>query len=240
MWLGLVLAQHVAAEAARAPCPDDMVRVTGQHWEHVERLCRRTKPEKKCIEYQPGLVVLEPGVTPVDVCMDRYEWPNKAGALPVVMITFGDAETECAALGKRLCTEFEWELACEGAEHRPWPYGWRQVTGNCNSDKPYRAYDEAKINSSDDAIRNKEVTRLWQGAPSGSHAACASVFGVMDLTGNVEEWVRTSRAEWPLPSSLKGGFWSKPWAGCRGTNERHGGKFRYYEIGFRCCKEPAR
>jgi hypothetical protein len=53
----------------------------------------------------------------------------------------------------------------------------------------------------------------------------------------VEEWVVTSRPEWPHRSSLKGGYWSKPWAGCRGTNERHAPAFRFYEIGFRCCKD---
>ncbi|XYH93877.1 hypothetical protein ACMHYB_39410 [Sorangium sp. So ce1128] len=36
----------------------------------------------------------------------------------------------------------------------------------------------------------------------------------------------------------KGGYWSKPWAGCRGTNDSHGPMFRFYEIGFRCCKDP--
>ncbi len=234
MWLETLLAYQLSAPV----CPDDTVRVTGTHWERIQRVCRKTKWSAKCLEYQPELVLLEPRATPIDVCMDRFEWPNKKGENPVVMLRFGDAEDSCRSVGKRLCSEFEWELACEGPAHWPWPYGWKQVPGTCNADKPYRAYDEAKINSSNDAVRNAEVQRLWQGEPSGSRPGCVSPFGVFDLPGNVEEWVSTSRKEWPLPSSLKGGFWSKPWAGCRGTNERHGGQFRYYEIGFRCCKDP--
>ncbi|MCA9624839.1 MAG: SUMF1/EgtB/PvdO family nonheme iron enzyme, partial [Myxococcales bacterium] len=171
-------------------------------------------------------------------CMDRYEWPNKKGAEPKVMLRFVDAEEACAKRGRRLCTEFEWELACEGPEHRPWPYGWQAEKGRCNVDAPYRPIYEARLSSSNRQEREREVRRLWQGAPSGAHPGCRSAFGVEDLIGNVEEWVATSRPEWPHRSSLKGGFWSKPWAGCRGTNEGHDPYFRFYEIGFRCCHDP--
>lgn len=221
-----------------APCPADMVLVEGVHHEQVQRLCTKVS-QSKCWAFAPHLVLLEPRATPVKTCMDRYEWPNRAGERPEVMMKFTEAEAACAGVGKRLCTEFEWELACEGAEHRPWPYGWSQEAGRCNSDKRYRAYDPKKLESNDPSVRQAEVERLWQGAPSGSFPDCKSPFGAMDLVGNVEEWVVTSRPEWPHRSSLKGGFWAKPWSGCRGTNERHGPGFRFYEIGFRCCKEPA-
>jgi hypothetical protein len=35
-----------------------------------------------------------------------------------------------------------------------------------------------------------------------------------------------------------GGFWAKPWTGCRGTNDAHEPRFTFYETGFRCCAEP--
>jgi hypothetical protein len=35
-----------------------------------------------------------------------------------------------------------------------------------------------------------------------------------------------------------GGFWAKPWTGCRGTNDAHEPSFTFYETGFRCCAEP--
>jgi formylglycine-generating enzyme required for sulfatase activity len=239
-WLALVLAPWLAAApvATSKPttCPSDMRPVEGVHHEQLQRVCTDYRATK-CWSFLPGVALLEPRATPIRACMDRYEWPNERGREPEVMMRFVQAEASCAAKGKRLCTEFEWELACEGAQHRPWPYGWRQVEGACNSDKPYRAYDERKLISDDPAVRRAEVARLWQGAPSGDFSSCVSPFDVVDLVGNVEEWVTTSRPEWPHRSSLKGGFWSKKHSGCRGTNERHDPQFRYYEIGFRCCRD---
>lgn len=233
-WLATLPAPLLALPPPR--CPDDMVPIVGIHHENLQRICRDLR-QSKCWAFAPGLVALEPRATPIATCMDRYEWPNVAGERPQVMMKFTEAEASCAAVGKRLCTEFEWELACEGPAHRPWPYGWSQTAGRCNSDRPYRTYDAQKLESTDAAVRAREVERLWQGAPSGSFPDCESVFGVMDLVGNVEEWVATSRPEWPYRSSLKGGFWSKPWAGCRGTNDSHAPAFRFYEIGFRCCRD---
>jgi formylglycine-generating enzyme required for sulfatase activity len=238
-WLSLVGAMGWLAALGPPPasCPHDMVLVVGTHHENVQRICHDLR-KTKCWGFAPGLVLLEPRSTPIATCMDRHEWPNVAGQRPEVMLKFTEAEAACAGVGKRLCSEFEWELACEGPAHLPWPYGWSQAAGRCNSDRAYRAYDPKKLESPDAAVRRREVERLWQGAPSGSFPDCASPFGVMDLVGNVEEWVTTSRPEWPHRSSLKGGFWAKPWAGCRGTNDSHAPEFRFYEIGFRCCRDP--
>ncbi len=227
----------VSAGPAARPCPTDMRLVEGNHHEQVQRLCTDYH-RGKCRSFAPGLVLLEPRHTPVRVCMDRYEWPNRLGALPDVMMRFVEAEQSCAKVGKRLCTELEWELGCEGREHLPWPYGWSKVPKACNSDELFRPYSDAKLNSRNRLVRQLEVQRLWQGKPAGSTPSCQSPFGVDDMIGNVEEWVTTSRPEWPYRSSLKGGYWAKPHTGCRGTNERHGPQFRYYQIGFRCCQDP--
>ncbi len=170
--------------------------------------------------------------------MDEHEWPNREGKRPEVMMRFVEAEKKCASVGKRLCTEFEWELACEGPETWPFPYGHAYDPAACNSAKEFMPYDEEKLNAEERRVRESETWRVYQGEASGSRPRCESPSGVKDLVGNVEEWVRTSRKEWPYRSSLKGGFWAKPWAHCRGTNDSHGPMFRYYEIGFRCCAEP--
>ncbi|MBM4360719.1 MAG: SUMF1/EgtB/PvdO family nonheme iron enzyme [Deltaproteobacteria bacterium] len=238
--LELALTASVGAFALAEPrtCPARMVHVRGVHHEHVQRVCKE-KRWGKCVAFEPDLLLVEPAHTAIDVCIDRHEWPNRPGVEPDVMVTFGEAEERCASVGKRLCTEFEWELACEGPRTLPWPYGWQRAPGHCNGDRPYLGYNATKLESDDPSVRRREVARLWQGAPAGAHPRCVSAFGAEDLVGNVEEWVRTSRKEWPRPSALKGGYWSKPWTGCRGTNEQHGGSFRFYQVGFRCCQAPS-
>ena len=233
-----VLASPMAAPAAAAVCPADMVLVEGIHYEELQRLCI-DKRKNKCWAFLPGLVTMEPRRTAVRVCMDRYEWPNRKGEKPHVMMRFTEAEASCNSVGKRMCSEFEWEKACEGPQQLPWPYGWKQQPKACNNHKRYRAYSFSKLHANDRAVRERETRRLWQGAESGSYPSCRSAAGVEDLVGNVEEWVSTSRPQWPYRSSLKGGFWAKPWSGCRGTNEAHAPAFRFYEIGFRCCRAPS-
>ena len=50
----------------------------------------------------------------------------------------------------------------------------------------------------------------------------------------------TSSRPRKFKAALMGGFWAKPWTGCRGTNDAHEPEnFRFYEVGFRCCKDPA-
>lgn len=243
-FLAQLLAQAPAAgppppaPAATFTCPQGMLPVEGIHYENIQRLCTDLR-NTNCWAFVPGFVAGEPRATPVRACIDQYEWPNRAGEKPAVMMRFVDAEAHCARAGKRLCTEFEWEMACEGPATTPFPYGWRNQPGACNTGKPYKFVSEARLNSSSAQTRDAEALRLWQGEPSGSFPGCVSAFGVVDLVGNVEEWVTTQRPEWPYPSSLKGGYWSKPWAGCRGTNDSHGPMFRFYETGFRCCKDPS-
>jgi hypothetical protein len=51
---------------------------------------------------------------PMDFCIDRYEYPNAYGELPLVAVTFSEAEKYCKLEQKRLCSENEWTFACEG------------------------------------------------------------------------------------------------------------------------------
>jgi formylglycine-generating enzyme required for sulfatase activity len=241
--LEALLAQIVAAPAPPAApppaafaCPPEMVAVDGVHHEYVQRICLHLEIGK-CWSFLPGFIARESRVTRVRTCMDRYEWPNERGKQPAVMMSFVEAERLCAGAGKRLCTEFEWETACEGPETLPFPYGQRVDDAACNTAKPYRPVSEAKLASRDARVREAETRRLWQGEPSGAYPRCVSRSGAIDLVGNVEEWVQTSRPEWPFRSALKGGYWSKRWAGCRGTNDSHGPEFRFYEVGLRCCKD---
>jgi formylglycine-generating enzyme required for sulfatase activity len=214
--------------------------VTGTHYDEMQHLCvdpDATAKTVHCFAYWEGISAEEGRATPIRVCMDQFEAPNRRGAKPFVMKSFESAQKWCGERHKRACTEQEWETACEGPELRPLAYGWKVDTSLCNSGRGWRQFDPKKLYSKNEDEAKKELARLWQGAPSGSYATCASTFGVYDLMGNVEEWVAT-RPGRRYPGALMGGFWAKPWTGCRGTNDAHEPSFTFYETGFRCCADP--
>lgn len=227
-------------------CPSDMRLVAGTHHDEVQHLCTEPRKDAKdthCFAYWEGLTAEEGETSEIRVCMDQFEAPNRRGERPLVMQSFNDAKSWCGERHRRVCTEQEWELACEGPEHRPLAYGWRVDRTLCNSDKSWRPFDAVKLAAGGDEGR-RELDRLWQGANSGSYLTCVSAFGIYDMMGNVEEWIATRTADgknprgrhWP--GALMGGFWAKPWTGCRGTNDAHEPKFTFYETGFRCCADP--
>lgn len=220
-------------------CADDMRLVTGTHFDEVQHLCvdpRKDAKDTHCFKYHEGITALEGAKTKVRVCMDQYEAPNKKNAKPYVMQSFESATKWCKARHKRTCSEQEWETACEGPEWLPWQYGWTNDKRVCHSDRGWKQVDFAKFGQGGE-VAKAESDRLWQGSGSGTRAGCVSPFGIFDMMGNVEEWVATRKTR-RFPGALMGGFWAKPWTGCRGTNDAHEPSFVFYETGFRCCADP--
>lgn len=216
-------------------CPSDMRLVTGVHYDEMERLCLQEKAHR-CWSYVPHATVTQGERRDVRVCMDQFEAPNERGAKPFVMKDFGQAQRWCSERGKRLCSEEEFETACEGVDLRPYFYGFAVDPAICNASKPWLAFDAKALDAGGEKAR-KEVDRLWQGSNSGEYERCRTREGIYDLIGNVEEWV-TSRKGRRWPGALMGGFWAKPWVGCRGTNDAHRPTFAFYEVGWRCCADP--
>ncbi len=205
------------------------------------------------------------GLCPADMalvdgtCMDLYEAPNVAGALPLVMYTFDEAEAWCAARGRTLCLDTTWETACAGSAAASYPYGDTHQSGVCNDDETWLTYDQSKLSAwpasaSATDVDNLEallakagqtasasaehVEALYQGEGSGENAGCVGEHGVFDLVGNVEEWTR--RADGGSASfhgNLKGRYWAESRT-CQSDVTVHGDSFRFYEIGFRCCAPP--
>lgn len=200
------------------------------------------------IDRPPPDVGVDAGVCPVGMvhrpgyCIDRYEAPNEPGARPLAMQTAQDGERWCEARGKRLCTEAEWVGACRGAADRPYPYGTSYVRSRCVDDLTWRSPNWTTLGSWPSAAAMAEATRLYQAQPSGSRAGCVTDEGVVDLTGNVAEWVvRSFPNRTNYDHVMKGCYWSGCYGGtgpsCAFVNPAHPGGFRTYEAGFRCCRD---
>lgn len=229
-----VVAASSPNEGVSGPCPTDMLLIEGSYCTEVVQNCDKKRLPWQCAEFARPTVCTGKE-EPRRYCIDRYEFPNQKGVKPVVMQSWYDAQRECKAQHKRMCTDSEWTLACEGPERLPFPYGYVRDDNACPIDKPSPKVNEKRLFSKKHGA--EEVARLDQREASGERATCVSPFGVHDLTGNVDEWV-INESGYPYKSSLKGGNWGEYRNACRPATRGHAEGFRYYQMGFRCCSDP--
>ena len=248
-----------ALEGTRGTCAAGMVQVKGQmkldppnslhDGRNIEELQKTTCTKwinreypERCAQFDRDkwlAISAEMPTKPMDVCMDRFEYPNLKGVNPMIMVSFYEAGDLCAEQGKRLCDEAEWTFACEGEEATPYPYGYTRDATACVVDQHWRAFNEQAMHPREGHAAMVEMDRLWQGLPSGSQARCRSPFGVYDMTGNVDEWTRSVR-EGERPSILKGGYWGPVRTRCRPATRSHDENHGFYQQSFRCCSDPGK
>jgi len=200
-------------------------------------------------------------VSETQTCIDRFEWPNKAGEKPAVGFTATpstfderaglvmDARTLCEGVGKRMCRMAEWVSGCKGPRGSDYPFGNTvpkrkplAEDAKCNYAQHFKKVDATLVFQRDP----KEMARLYQADRSGARRTCLSASGAADMMGNVEEWVECPR--WMAPNDvnctgkglvcycLAGRFWSAPRA-CHEMVVRHSSTYHGYETGFRCCQD---
>jgi formylglycine-generating enzyme required for sulfatase activity len=151
--------------------------------------------------------------------------------LPVSCVHWRDADAYCRSAGKRLPSESEWEYAAHGPFATTFPWGG---PASCSTAVTL-------------VVDQSGATCLPRPARVGTHPAGASVFGVQDMSGNVEEWTVDwyveSLGPGPAPRAgaahvLRGGGWLSPPTLSRTTTRNWGSALEAGpNVGFRCAKD---
>ncbi len=156
-------------------------------------------------------------------------YPDGWGNKPVTWVSLDDARAYAKWAGKRLPHEWEWQYASQSTDGRIYPWG--------------NTWDASKVPTPDHG-------RTMRGPDNvDAHPAGASVFGVMDMVGNVWQWTDEYVDDHTRGGILRGGSYYRPqdsvWYFPQAyRNDQHGKLLlmapaydRSGGLGFRCVKD---
>ena len=105
--------------------------------------------------------------------------PQKKKEHPVTYIDWNDANAFANWCGASLPSEAQWEKSARGSDGRLFPWGDEEPTN-----------EDANFGNS-----------IGDTTEVGTHKSGASIFGVLDLAGNVWEWTSSIHREYPYNSN---------------------------------------
>ena len=147
----------------------------------------------------------------------RRIYPSGKANCPVTLISWQDATAYSEWAGKRLLTEYEWELAARGADGRQYPWG-------NESPNPTRCNYGSYFNG---------LTPVGNFSPHGD-----SPYGCADMGGNVWEWTESDLSA--TGRMLRGGSWNSLKQHVRVTTRynstlHYAPDIRLNNVGIRCA-----
>jgi formylglycine-generating enzyme required for sulfatase activity len=217
------------ADVYPLPCPEGMVEIEGDYCPTVIQTCLRWIDHLRCAEFAKPSQCMSKRKH-LHYCMSKFEYPGE-GAYPIVGMDYYQAKAIAEKEGNRLCTEEEFNFACEGETMHPYGYGdgFHRDNQICNIDKRWIDYS---LFSREDW--NDQEMGLYQGVISDGKSLCRSVFGVYNLNGNVDEILDSEKHDNVV---LSGGYWSTVRNRCRPKTIAHNKLFSFYNVGTRMCSD---
>jgi formylglycine-generating enzyme required for sulfatase activity len=227
----LLVVALVCLAAGRAPQPDRVAIPAGAFTQGSTRGDEDERPARKVTlkAFSIDRTEVTQGDYAACVAATRCKAPPHPAAaadpkLPMTGVDWNDAQAYCRFAGARLPSEAEWEKAAHGEDGREYPWGndadcargnWGSFEGEgpCAGKNPGRP------------------------VPVGQYPAGASPYGVLDLGGNVWEWVADKYDEDPKRRVVRGGSCCSYFVGPRAANRNAWApQHRDGDLGFRCAR----